>query len=531
VTNTNVQAVASGVQVLVVEPSSLIRRAVRHTLETLGAEVFEAASLEGCDAQRISLVVCKLPDDSFDGLARWHAENAQHAAVLPLILPGELVPEGLPERFAAPLRKPFTPHALGTAVAVLVPDLPELASVPFPEAIDLDELDLEIDIDPIVSASQIPSRRAREAPEPEPVERPRVDVRFSDDDWDVEPAGGPLRPSLTDSIFDELPGQLGPGLPIGESLETFPVLRPEVVGEEDDLDIVEVEAVDPLPEWASILIAVWPVMAREGVREERGRLLATSLAVSGMPAPAHWSRPDVAQAAAERVELLSRTRGLSGDLGACSPLELLATVRRRRLDADLYIETERAQWRLRLAGDQLLSIQPAATHKPRLMAELLVDIGAVDRATLEAFLQTRSSIAGDLGSALETAGIVSHAQIREALDAQALGYLADVCAVHEGYHVMRMRKPGTHDQPGRPLSRMLLTLLRRGAVKATTTVAASDLVATDPVTTHLLGDALDGAEAALLSRCREPARVGDVAVDLDVVLRLVALGALLVLAD
>ncbi len=529
-TDTNVQAVATGVQVLIVERSTLVRRAVRITLEALGAEVFEAADLAASDPQRIALVVCELPDDSFDGLARWHAESASHATVLPLLLPTEPVPDGLPDGFAQALRKPFTPHALGTAVAALVPDLAELTSVPFPEQGDVDELDLEIDIDPIVSASQIPSRRAREAvSEPQRMRRPKVDVRFSDDDWDVEPADGRLRPSLTDSIFDELPGQRGVGLPIGESLETFPVLRPEIVGEEDDLEIVEVEAVDPLPEWASILISVWPVMAREGVREERGRLLATSLAVSGMPAPAHWTRPDVAQAAAERVELLSRTRALSGDLGACGPLELLATVRRRRLRVDLYVETERAQWRLRLSGDQLLSIQPAATHKPRLLAEVLVDIGAVDRATLEAFLQARSAISGDLGAALEAAGVVSHAQLREARQAQSMGYLADVCAVNEGYHVMRVRDPGPHDQVGQSVCNMLLTLLRRGAIKPNITVAGSDLIAADPATAHLLRAALEDPEATLLARCREPATVGDVAVDLAVVLRMVAVGALVIL--
>lgn len=522
----DVQAVASGIRVLVIERSSLVRRAVRHTLETLGAHVTEAFEFDGADASGAELILCGLPRGGFEAIVSWHTSGEHSATVVPLVFEFEAVPDGLPDAFTTPLIRPFTPHALSTTIAGLVPDLVRLEALPFPEPISHDELELEIDIDPIVSASQIPARRGKDAEsEPQPV-LSRADPAFSDDDWDLEPLSG-QRPSLTDSIFDEQPGHVGVGLPVGESLETFPVMRPEIVGEEDDLDIVEVAAIDPLPEWASILIDVWPVMAREGVREARGRLLATALAVSGMPAPAHWTRPEVAEAAAERVELLSRTRAIHGDLAACPALELFASVRRRNLNVDLYVETERAQWRMRIDGDRLLEISPASTQRPRLLAELLVDLGHVARERLERFL-VQGGGDGELGPALVHAGLVTAEQLADAVREQTRGYVADVCAADEGYHVVRLRGPA-EDTHGPSLSVMLLELLRRGAIRTRSPLAASDRIAVDPVTYDCIEGSLDPAERVLMQSCGRPVAVGDVAADLGVALRLHALGALHVL--
>jgi hypothetical protein len=258
-----------------------------------------------------------------------------------------------------------------------------------------------------------------------------------------------------------------------------------------------------------------------------------------MPAPAYWTRPDVAEAIAGRVEVLSAMRAVQGDLQACPPLQLLSDIRRRGICVDLYIETESGQWRLRLDGDRLQSIQPAVTGRPRFIAELLVDIGAIGRANMEAFLRgrvvdpDRAEGREDVGRALVEAGLVTEEQLAEAKRVRAMGYLADVCLSRVGQFVMRWRQRAGDEAEGETHSvcALLLVLLRRGVIARVLPASMLDVVATEPVTAEIVRGLLTDVEAALLSRCRTPVQVGETGAEMDVVLRLRAVGALVVVSS
>ncbi len=485
------------VRVLLIDDNGTVRRCMRKTLEVLGAQVAELAALpEGWNASADAFggypPELAIVDLSRAGESTWRRLRACLDAarggvpVIPISTRhGSLSPEFAERPEIAPvLPKPFTPRQLCFAAFMAQPRLRPLGGEPpFPRrGVDLEGQGGLTPFDP--DEAHLDPRRLGRATTPHMAARGASSIR--DGGWDVSPGvaapGGSIfdvlsRPSdpsqdanAVDSVdilgmeeFEDLQ-LIGGAEAMSNRHEVFGVDAVEegVAGEE--LEIIEVVEAEPIPSWIQMLVGVWPVISREGWGEVRARLVTASLTAEGVVNEAYWQGPEVAQGAADHIEVLGQSRGIQGDLAWMSAPKVLRLIRSRGGRGILEVEDASRAMRLSVHGDRLLGVEPRQRRHELMIGQLLIGMGILDQEFLDEVLALQAQEGTrTLGRLLIDEEVVTEEDINAALYLQAEGYMTDVLGMDSGHFSFRSFPTSgqVKAQQGHALSRLTLDILAR----------------------------------------------------------------------
>lgn len=176
--------------------------------------------------------------------------------------------------------------------------------------------------------------------------------------------------------------------------------------------------------------------------------------------------------ASEEIMRLPQAQGFSGSLEAMPAIDLLRTIRDRRLRGRLEIASHHQAFVLYLDGPDLEDIDTlsAGASSDEVLLEILMNIGALDPQMATELQQAYGS--GEMMLPLENRlmrdSLVTQGALREARGARAKGFFRQICSLRRGQFAFIEVRPGDGNPwPVEPLrmsvDTILLELLREAS--------------------------------------------------------------------